>query len=156
MIVKKILRTLLYQTVCATHTRLLFAAVTPGTFSKFELTEPVCNRLYLLHITSRMLTGQCVHIVFFAWKATASANAISLTMRALLELPKAIPCIVSMSGGENFTSRAPAGHTHGIVVVLDSKESLATYAAHPAHQAVLKNLIPEVVESTFAMDYVVA
>ena len=102
-----------------------------------------------------MLTGQCVHIVFFAWKATASANAISLTMRALLELPKAIPSIVSMSGGENFTARAPPGYTHGIVVVLDSKESLATYAAHPAHQAVVKNLLPEVVESTYAMDYVV-
>lgn len=52
-----------------------------------------------------------------------------------------IPGLLSVKIGKNFTDRAP--HVgYAAVITLENKEALSNYGPHPAHQELLKILLP--------------
>ena len=62
-------------------------------------------------------------------------DAIAQHLAGLRGLADKVPGIVRLAVGENFTDRA-GGFTHGLLVTLESREALQTYADHPEHVAV--------------------
>jgi len=60
-------------------------------------------------------------------------------LAGLRGLSDKVPGIVRLAVGENFTDRAD-GYSHGLLVTLESREALATYATHPDHVAVAEPL----------------
>ena len=92
------------------------------------------------------------HIVLFKWKADTSASSIDALMRALRNLQTEIPGIVSLSLGEDFTGRSQ-GYTHCLHVQFESREALAAYGPHEAHQAVVQTHINPIREAVLAFDF---
>lgn len=92
------------------------------------------------------------HIVLFKWKEEASASAIAQVMEGLRNLPDKIPEIIALSCGENISERSQ-GFQHGLVVRFSDRDALATYQAHPAHQALVQNLIKPIVQDILCVDY---
>lgn len=93
-----------------------------------------------------------VHMVWFRWKAEASPEQITAALDALAALKAQIPCILELSVGANFTTRAAA--THGLLVKLASAGDLTVYSEHPAHLAVVRDHIAPIKEEVTAVDYV--
>jgi hypothetical protein len=91
------------------------------------------------------------HMVWFRFKAEMPQPRINDLMTQLRALQKVIPGISSIRTGKNFTDRAQ-GHTHGLVVILDSPEALADYGPHPDHQKIVVQL-KETCDSILAMDF---
>lgn len=75
------------------------------------------------------------HMVWIRFQPGVSANAIENHLAGLRRLPEKVPGIRKLAVGENFTDRA-GGFTHGLLVTLESREALKTYADHPEHLAV--------------------
>lgn len=69
-------------------------------------------------------SGECVHMVWFRFKAETEAAKIDAAMEELRKLPALIPEITSLSCGTNFTTRTP--HTHGLLVILKDKDGKCT------------------------------
>jgi len=90
------------------------------------------------------------HLVWFKFNAGVADLRIAEHLRALASLKEAVPGVIELSVGENFTDRAD-GHTHGLTVTLADKEALGAYAAHPEHLAVVEKLRPDA--QWMAMDY---
>ncbi len=90
------------------------------------------------------------HMVWMKFNDGVSQQRIEHHLSALSALPAEVPEIVSLNLGENFTDRAQ-GYTHGMLVVLESKEGLRAYADHPAHVPVANALREDA--SLMAMDY---
>ena len=94
------------------------------------------------------------HVVIFKWAATATEAQIDSAITALRTLKDRIPGVLSLSVGNTITKRGQ-GFTTGLVVRMDSAETLAAYGPHPAHQEVLNNFIVPIKENIIAIDYVV-
>ena len=56
-------------------------------------------------------------------------------------LLKQIPGVMDVKSGKNFTSRAP-NVTHGLIVTMKDKDTLAGYGPHPKHVEVQGMLKP--------------
>ncbi len=93
-----------------------------------------------------------IHIVLFKWQPATSPEAIAQIMQELGNLQMAIPEILEISCGENFTERSQ-GFQHGLLVKFSDRPALNTYQIHPAHQAVVQNLIKPVIQDILALDY---
>ena len=74
------------------------------------------------------------HMVWIAFNPGVDDITINEILEGLRALKTQVPGVIHLSVGENFTDRAP-GVTHALLVTLESKEALATYAQHPAHVA---------------------
>lgn len=90
------------------------------------------------------------HMVWMKFNDGVSEQVIENHLAALSALPAQIPEIVSLNLGANFTDRAQ-GYTHGMLVVLNDKAGLKTYAGHPKHVPVANALREDA--SLMAMDY---
>lgn len=93
------------------------------------------------------------HVVLFRWKAGVSASEVDAVAVALGRLPATIPTV------RGYRFGADAGINDGnadfaVVADFDDVDGYLTYRDHPAHQAVIAELIaPNVVERT-AVQYV--
>ena len=93
------------------------------------------------------------HVVIFKWKSDAAPQQIESAISALRTLA-AIPGVVAISVGNTVTDRGQ-GYTTGLVVRLDNYDTLAIYAQHPMHLAVLSDFIIPIKDNIIAIDYVV-
>jgi len=75
------------------------------------------------------------HMVWITFDPSVSEQRVQAHMDALVALRGAVPGVVSITAGPNFTDRAE-GMTHGLLVTLESRAALKAYAEHPAHVAV--------------------
>ena len=75
------------------------------------------------------------HMVWIRFHDGVSDDAIEQHLAGLRSLPDKVPGIVKLAVGENFTDRS-GGFTHGLLVTLESRDALKTYADHPEHVAV--------------------
>ncbi|MEX0744641.1 MAG: Dabb family protein [Phycisphaeraceae bacterium] len=72
------------------------------------------------------------HMVWINFKPGVTAERKQQHLDGLRSLKGKVPGIRRLAVGENFTDRS-GGFTHGLLVTLDSREALATYADHPEH-----------------------
>lgn len=79
------------------------------------------------------------HMVWMKFRDGVTPARIEQHLAALRGLCETVPGIVRLAVGENFTDRAE-GFTHGLLVTLESRDALSTYATHPAHVAVAEPL----------------
>ncbi len=75
------------------------------------------------------------HMVWIRFGDDVSDCRIAEHLEALRSLKHNVPGVIDVKVGENFTDRA-GGFTHGLLVTLDSRDALAAYGPHPAHQKV--------------------
>jgi Stress responsive A/B Barrel Domain len=79
------------------------------------------------------------HLVLIRFHATVSAARIQHHLSAMQSLRIAIPGILALTAGTNFSERAQ-GYTHAAVVTLADRAALAAYIAHPVHVEVATGL----------------
>ena len=89
------------------------------------------------------------HIVFTKFKEPD--RAVPAARRMLMALPKEIPEILSMETGRDFLGSSRSWDM-ALVATFDSREALAVYADHPAHQAVKAYIHAERTDSA-TVDY---
>ena len=90
------------------------------------------------------------HMVWIKFNSSVSQETIDEHIQRLSSLKETVPGILELTLGENFTDRAN-GCTHGVLVVVEDKEALAAYAAHPDHVAVASALLEDA--TLMALDY---
>lgn len=93
-----------------------------------------------------------VHIVLFKWKPEALPNEIEEILNQLRELPIAIPDLLRLSAGENFSARSQE-YTHALVAYFQSRAGLEKYRYHPVHQKVVEEMINLIVVDILAADF---
>jgi hypothetical protein len=92
------------------------------------------------------------HIVVFKWKAEASQDDINSAIAGLRGLKAAVPGIVDLTVGENFSSRNQGFHC-GLVVRFVDRDALESYVPHLSHQSVVQNLLNPIREESIVIDY---
>lgn len=92
------------------------------------------------------------HIVLFKFKSDITSKDISDMEIGLRSLINEIPQILSLSTGQNFSTRAK-GFDQGLVVRFENRENLEIYQKHPAHQEMLKDKIKPIAADIIAVDY---
>lgn len=86
------------------------------------------------------------HVVVFRWKPDITDETIDAVRAALTELPARVPGIVSYEFG------ADAGINEGnfdfaVVAEFDDRDDYVVYRDHPAHRALIADLVaPHVAE----------
>ncbi|MCC6729695.1 MAG: Dabb family protein [Chthonomonadales bacterium] len=98
---------------------------------------------------------QVVHVVLFRWRPGTPPAQVERVLAALRELPAAIPGILDLSAGANFSERAE-GYETALVVRFADRASLNAYGPHPAHRRVVEELIDPIRAGSLAVDYEVA
>lgn len=70
-----------------------------------------------------------------------SEDAVSTALAELADQIRDLPGLIELTAGPNVHARSrEAGVSHGLLVRLESEESLAAYRIHPAHQALMPKL----------------
>ncbi len=92
------------------------------------------------------------HLVLFKVKSNASAEAVQAMEDALRSLKDAIPGILEITVGANFSERSQ-GFTHGLLVRFQDRAALDTYIPHPAHEAARNDFILPIVDDVLVVDY---
>ena len=92
------------------------------------------------------------HLVLFKVKDGAGEEAIQAMQAALKGLQQAIPGILEITVGANFSERSQ-GFTHGLLVRFEDRTALDTYIPHPAHEAARNKYILPIVDDVLVVDY---
>ena len=92
------------------------------------------------------------HLVLFKVKAGVSEDAIQAMQNALRGLQEAIPGILEITVGANFSERSQ-GFTHGLLVRFQDRAALDVYIPHPAHEVARNSYILPIVEDVLVLDY---
>ena len=92
------------------------------------------------------------HVVLLRWKPTTSPEEAGATLAAVRGLADAVPGIVELRCGENFSRERAAGFEAALVVVLRDRAALAGYADHPRHLPV-KARIAALCAQVLALDF---
>jgi hypothetical protein len=79
------------------------------------------------------------HLVFLSVREEASPEEIEDLISSIRGLKGAVPGVVDLTMGENFSPRS-GGYTHGLFVRFESVEDLQEYMKHPDHLAVVEKL----------------
>ena len=79
------------------------------------------------------------HVVLLQPKAEVTDDEITTALNHVRALQQTIPGIIDIQVGKNM-STYNQGYTHGFVMRFIDVEHLQTYAPHPAHQIVSKEL----------------
>lgn len=93
------------------------------------------------------------HLVLFKVKPGVSDDAIEAMKQALRGLQEAIPGVLEITVGDNFSERSQ-GFTHGLLVRFEDRAALDTYIPHPAHEDARNNYILPIVDDVLVVDYV--
>lgn len=94
------------------------------------------------------------HVALFRWKPEATAEDVSKLEAALHSLPDKIPCIQSYRYGRDLGIQE-GNADFGLVADFVDEEDLRTYASHPDHQAVIRELVRPIMETRVAIQYVI-
>ena len=90
------------------------------------------------------------HLVFLSALEDASKEDLDDLISSLRNLKDAVPSVVDLSAGENFSSRS-GGYTHGLFVRFESAEDLQGYLKHPDHLSVVGKL--DALTTRIVIDY---
>lgn len=93
-----------------------------------------------------------VHIVLFQFKDGTTAQQINNLFAAVDSLQHAIPGIIQISHGRDFSNRAK-GFTHGEVIRFTDKKALDNFYTHPAHAQLIRDFIKPVLADILVMDW---
>lgn len=77
-----------------------------------------------------------IHIALFKWKGDIPKEEISRLISNVKNLKGAIPEIVDIYAGENYSKWAK-GYTHAIVATFKTSEDLDKYREHPIHKPIM-------------------
>lgn len=81
------------------------------------------------------------HLVLIETNDGVTDAEVQEVMDGIIALKDKIPGVLEVKIGNNFSDRAP--HiSHAAVITLTDKDALAAYGPHPAHQDLLKILMP--------------
>ena len=94
------------------------------------------------------------HVALFRWKPEATAEDVSKLEAALHGLPDKIPCIQSYRYGRDLGIQE-GNADFGLVADFVDEEDLRTYASHPDHQAVIRELVRPIMETRVAIQYMI-
>ncbi len=89
------------------------------------------------------------HILMIETNDGVSDDDMREVLDGVIALKDKIPGVLDVKIGKNFTDRAPNVMYAGVITLAD-KEALAGYGPHPAHQDLLKILMPVVKNITIA------
>ena len=90
------------------------------------------------------------HLVFLSALEDASKEDLDDLISSLRNLKDAVPSVVDLSAGENFSQRS-GGYTHGVFVRFEDVEGLQEYLEHPDHLAVVGKL--DALTTRIVIDY---
>ena len=90
------------------------------------------------------------HLVFLEVREDASPEDVADLISSIRGLRDAVPGVVDLSVGENFSERS-SGYTHGLFVRFESVEGLRGYLKHPDHLSVVEKL--DRLTSRIVVDY---
>ena len=90
------------------------------------------------------------HLVFLAVREDASPEDIEDLIASIWSLKDAVPGVIDLSVGENFSPRS-GGYTHGLFVRFETADDLQAYLKHPDHLAVAEKL--DALTSRIVVDY---
>ncbi|HYY45541.1 MAG TPA: Dabb family protein [Candidatus Angelobacter sp.] len=93
-------------------------------------------------------------MALFRWKPEATAADVSKVEAALRQLPDKIPCIQSYRFGRDLGVQE-GNADFGLVADFIDEDGLQTYANHPEHQAVIRELIRPIMAGREAIQYVI-
>ena len=93
-------------------------------------------------------------MALFRWKPEATAADVSKVEAALRQLPDKIPCIQSYRFGRDLGVQE-GNADFGLVADFIDQDGLQTYANHPDHQAVIRELIRPIMAGREAIQYVI-
>ena len=88
------------------------------------------------------MSGGVVHVFVFQWKPGTTEDQIEKARQAIAAFQGVIPGLVSVRVGKNLAERNTKGYTFGGVMEFADEATYKAYPGHPAHQALLKWLIP--------------
>ena len=91
------------------------------------------------------------HIVLLEFQEDADPAAIEAAVAGIHKLKGAVPGVLEVKTGKNFTDRAGA-ITHAAIVTLEDKAALEGYGPHPAHQEVA-GALRAIAKSLMAVDF---
>ena len=94
------------------------------------------------------------HVALFRWKPEATPEDVSKVEAALRQLPAKIPCIQSYRFGRDIGIQ-DGNADFALVADFVDEEGLETYANHPDHQDVIKELIRPIMAQRHAIQYVI-
>ena len=81
------------------------------------------------------------HLVLIETNDGVTDAEVQEVTDGIIALKDKIPGVLEVKIGNNFSDRAP--HiSHAAVITLTDKDALAAYGPHPAHQDLLKILMP--------------
>lgn len=91
------------------------------------------------------------HIVCFRFKPDTPAEAIAAAGAALKGMQGKIEGIHGVHWGPNLAP-SMTEYSHVLTVILDSMDSVARYAEHPVHKAVIADFLAPIRVARFAID----
>ncbi|MCX6362359.1 MAG: Dabb family protein [Armatimonadetes bacterium] len=94
---------------------------------------------------------QIMHLVLFKWIEGARDEQIRAVLDGLRGL-SVIPGVVELHAGRNFCARSQ-GFDTALMVRFTNRAALDAYSPHPAHRAVVENLINAIRADSLAVDY---
>lgn len=94
-----------------------------------------------------------VHVVLLTYRDDVPAITIAEATAAILGMRKYIKQIRSISMGSAVSFDRNKGHTHAVVVMLDSKADLEAYISHEVHRHVKSKYIVPFVSDMTVFDY---
>jgi hypothetical protein len=93
------------------------------------------------------------HVVLFAFKDDAPAEAVDAVVAAFGALPAAIPEIHDYEWGTNVSPEGlNDGYTHSFMLTFAAAEDRDTYLNHPAHQRFV-GMLGTCLERSLVIDY---
>ena len=81
-----------------------------------------------------------IHVVLVKPKESASLEEIQSVLDQAKALKEIIPGIVEVEAGKNV-AKHQGGFEYGLVMRFDTMEHLQAYLPHPAHLAVVKEIV---------------
>lgn len=83
------------------------------------------------------------HVVLLRFRSDLPEGAVASVFEALRALPEVIAGLREFQGGAYHSSEGLAqGFTHGFTMLFESETARDAYLPHPAHQAVVEQLLP--------------
>jgi len=100
--------------------------------------------------------AQLRHVVLVKFKEDADKKAVKSALKKVVTMPKSIDLIKGLEWGVNNSPEGlTQGLTHGFIMSFDNAKDRDAYLPHPAHQKVVKVILP-LIDDLLVIDYVTA
>jgi hypothetical protein len=94
---------------------------------------------------------EVIHIVLFKFMDSAAPRQIDQLLKDIQALQSAIPGILAVTCGENFSPRAK-GYTHAVTIRFVNRGALDAFYPHPVHQHLIATSIKPIISDLLPLD----